>query len=589
MSKYVSLAKSLTLAAVLSLTDTKTFARGKAYFHDGAVSRLDADEYTVRAIVRGTEPYSVEMRSDHGDLVYYCNCPVGQTSAFCKHAVAVALSWLENSGAEVFQPDETKPKKPRKKRKTYGEIIGEYVETLDEHELRRWLLDAVDRDVTLRDKLLFAARSASADDLPALKSTVRQTTRVTGALFWQEAREYADGLLSLAEMLRVQLDGAFAAHVIELAELAIEGAETSLERIDDSGGYVLPAIHELAAVHLEACERMRPDPVALAERLYRLQIESTWGIFSDVLPAYEDSLGDAGLRRYRELVCNDWDTLPALGPGERPFDRRRTRIWNAMSALAEQDGDVDALIRIEAKDLTSEYRFEQVAQLCRQHGREEEALAWAERGLKESRAKTHDASLLDLCVDLCLKLGKLDKADGYAWRRFEQRPAANALPALLKAASATKRRDQTRERALAHMWAIVEREESKPGRGSDSAWHVPMRTEIVRVHLAEHEDETAWQVFTGGPTVTALCAEMAAVRGRTHPRDALAIYARLLPAAVTLGSSGAKYEDAAKIVRAIGELRLRLGEREQFAVELDKIRVEYRAKRNFIKLLADLR
>ncbi|WP_041765178.1 SWIM zinc finger family protein [Paraburkholderia phymatum] len=585
MSEYVSLARSLTLAAVLSLT--RTFSRGKVYFHDGAVSRLQADEYGVRAIVRGTQPYSVELRSDHGGLVYYCNCPVGQTSAFCKHAVAVALSWLENSGAEVFQPDETKPKKPRKKRKTYGEIIGEYVETLDERELRRWLLEAVDRDVTLRDKLLFAARSATADDLPALKSTVRQTTRVTRVLVRQEAREYADGLLSLAEMLRVQLDGPFAAHVIELSELAIGGAEKSLQRIDDSGGYVLPAIHELAAVHLEACERMRPDPVALAERLYRLQTESEWGLFSDALQFYKDLFGDAGLRRYRELVGNDWDALAVLAPGERSFDLRRRRISSAMTALAEQDGDFDALIRIEAKDLSSGYRFEQVAQLCRQHGREEEALAWAERGLRESPAKTHDDSLLVLCVDVCLKLGKLDKADVYAWRRFEQRPTANVLRALLKVATATNRHDETREKALAHMWAIVEREESKLDRKSASAWHVPMRTEIVRVHLDEHENEAAWRVFTGGPIATALCAEMAAVRGRTHPRDALMVYGKLLPVAVTLGSADAKYEDAVNIVRAIGELRIRLGEREQFAVELDKIRVEYRAKRNFIKLLAD--
>ncbi len=587
MSASANLAETLTLAKVMSLTDTKTFARGKAYFHDGAVSRLQTGEHSVRANVRGTQSYAVEMRCDYGGLVYYCNCPVGQSSAFCKHAVAVALSWLENSGAEVFQPDETERKKPRKKRKTYGETIEEYVATLDESALRRWLLEAVDRDVALRDKLLFAARSATANDLPALKTTVRQTTRVTRLLRWQEAREYADGLLSLADMLRLLLDGPYAANVMELAELAIEGAEKSLERIDDSGGYVIPALHELAAVHREACERTGPEPVALAERLYRLQREDQWGVFSDILPAYADALDDAGSSRYRELLGNDWDELPALGPGNESFDWRRLRLSTAMSALAEQDGDVDMMIRIAAKDLSSAYRFEKVAELCIQHGRHDEALAWAEQGLEAFAKKAAARSLLDICVDACLKLGQHDKADTYAWQRFEQLPSAAAFAVLLKVATATNRHDETRERALAHLWAIVEREESaaKPKSGP---WYKPMRTEIVRVHLAGRDDEIAWQVFTGGPIATELCSEMAAVRGRTHPRDALVVYHRLLPVTVTLNASGGKYDEAFDIVQAIRQMRMKLGEGAEFAAELEQIRATYRAKRNFIKLLAQL-
>jgi hypothetical protein len=41
-----------------------------------------------------------------GELEYECNCPVGDEGTFCKHAVAVALSWLENAGEEVFEPSE---------------------------------------------------------------------------------------------------------------------------------------------------------------------------------------------------------------------------------------------------------------------------------------------------------------------------------------------------------------------------------------------------------------------------------------------------------------------------------------------------
>jgi hypothetical protein len=91
-----------------------------------------------------------------------------------------------------------------------------------------------------------------------------------------------------------------------------------------------------------------------------------------------------------------------------------------------------------------------------------------------------------------------------------------------------------------------------------------------------------------GPVATRLWPEMAAVRGKTHPHDAIALYHRMLEDAVEGGTRNARYDEALIIVRAIGKLRARLGERAKFASELEGIRAKYRAKRNFIKLLATL-
>jgi hypothetical protein len=85
--------------------------------------------------------------------------------------------------------------------------------------------------------------------------------------------------MSLADMLRERLAGPHAAQVVDLTELAIAGAEKSLEQIDDSGGDVMPAIMELAAVHLAACRQTRPDAVKLAGRLFRFQTEGVWDTF----------------------------------------------------------------------------------------------------------------------------------------------------------------------------------------------------------------------------------------------------------------------------------------------------------------------
>ncbi|WP_243856392.1 hypothetical protein [Paraburkholderia sp. BL6665CI2N2] len=78
----------------------------------------------------------------------------------------------------MFHADESEPTKPRKKRKTYEEQIREYVATLNAGAVRDLLLEAVERDMALRDKLLFAARAANASDLPSMNTAVRQATRI---------------------------------------------------------------------------------------------------------------------------------------------------------------------------------------------------------------------------------------------------------------------------------------------------------------------------------------------------------------------------------------------------------------------------
>jgi hypothetical protein len=226
------------------------------------------------------------------------------------------------------------------------------------------------------------------------------------------------------------------------------------------------------------------------------------------------------------------------------------------------------------------------AELCVKHERHDEGLAWAERGLAES-GKNTDVRLLDFCIAGYLRREDFEKADAFAWQRFESHPVAEAFTALIDVAKATGRYDTTRERALNHLWALVCAEEA-PTKAKRSHWQSPSRTELVKVFLAERESETAWEAFCGGPVAINMWATMAAVRGKTHPHDAIALYHRLLPIAAESGTRNARYDKAFGIVRAIGKLRAVLKEHAQFIDELETVRQTYRAKRNFIKLLATL-
>ncbi|MFP3500974.1 SWIM zinc finger domain-containing protein [Burkholderia sp. SIMBA_062] len=592
MPSHASLADVITLAEIRALADPKSFERGKAYYHDGVVSRLTERDGLVSASVRGTYRYHVELTADDdGTLDYSCNCPVGEDEVFCKHAVAVALSWLENSGEEVFHETEREPSKPRAKRKTHAQRVREYLASLDEHALRHWLLDAAERDRSLRDRLLFEARAANADDVTSLRAAVRQLARVSRPLGWDEAHTYGEGLFELADMLRRQLTGPHAAQVVELTELAIAEAEASLEQIDDSDGSVAPGIGELAALHLDACIRTRPDPVKLAERLFRLQAHGQWDTFRDVLPAYEAPLGDAGLSCYRKRVEEHWAALPPLPPGRddrRPYDAVRENLEHAMESLAKHDGDVDALIGIWSKDLSGSYRYAQIAELCAAHGRFDEGLAWAERGMREMKDR-HDDRLLGFCIDEHVRRRAFDRADELAWQRFAHHPTADAFRALMKVAKATKRCDAVRERAISHLLSLArKREAPAPAATAARRWEPSPRTELVKLLLAEHDAAAAWDIFVGGPVETGVWPTVAAARAKTHPEDAIALYRRYLPFAVDHGAGNARYDEAFGIVRDIRALRIAHRQHAAFDAELDEIRKAYRAKRNFIKLLAKL-
>jgi len=318
----------LTLQAIQVLADARTFARGMAYFHGGAVGLLDADEFEARASVQGTRRYRVRLAAGSGgELDYECDCPVGDEGTFCKHAVAVALSWLENTGEEVFEPGEKASVKPRKKRKTHAEQIREYLETLSESALREWLMEAARRDAGIREKLLLSAMTGAGSDIASLKSAVRQATKVTGFVDWREVGGYANRLGDLVQILDERI-GDGDPKLVELVEDAIEQAEAALEQIDDSDGEVMAVIMQLREVHERACNNLGPDPVALAAGIATLGELKDSGIYERL-----EKLGeafDAELAPFAQE--NPWLRWRRLGSllwfhlAEGPIPRRADRI-----------------------------------------------------------------------------------------------------------------------------------------------------------------------------------------------------------------------------------------------------------------------
>lgn len=258
-----------------------------------------------------------------------------------------------------------------------------------------------------------------------------------------------------------------------------------------------------------------------------------------------------------------------------------------MEALAKLAGDVDAIAAIKAKDLSSPRRFLDLAVLYRDHGRFAEALGWAEQGIAAFQGgRIHE--LLSFAIEEYVRRGDKDRVEKLGWDRFLLQMGSSAFFLLQKDAARIGRQEALRQKALEAFWEQVEKEEGQQKNQKRSSWLPAARSQLVEIFLAEKDSEQAWSTLKGGPTDMRLWDKAAALRGKTHPDEAIRLYFQLLPHNVQAGTRNARYDEAVETVRAIRDLRLAQGNKEKFDRELADIRSEYKAKRNFIKALTDL-
>ncbi len=85
--------------ALEKLARGAALARGRVYAAEGRVKGLTNEGTQLIATVRGSALYAVSIWVKGDGLGYVCSCPAGGEGDFCKHCVAVALTWLEQRGA----------------------------------------------------------------------------------------------------------------------------------------------------------------------------------------------------------------------------------------------------------------------------------------------------------------------------------------------------------------------------------------------------------------------------------------------------------------------------------------------------------
>lgn len=567
------------------MANDRSFARGEAYFKDGRVHSLATYEGALTAIVSGQANYCVTLRSTEREIRYSCDCPIGLDGEFCKHLVAAGLAWIDSDA-------EGKGKTGKKrKRVTTEDDLRAFLEAQEKDTLVAMLASAAMENRTLRERLLLeAARSNPAGvDLAAYRRSIANATRTNGFVDYHSASGYARRVHQVIASIATLLNDGHAAAVLDLTEYALAKLEDAIGDMDDSDGYMSDILSELHDLHHCACLQVSPEPRALARRLFDWEIKSDWEIFSGAAENYADVFGAEGLAEYRRLAESEWARVRQLGPGDSDDERhgKRFRVTSMMEALALQTGDPEAMVEIKRRDLSRAYSYLQIAEIYREAGQHDKALDWAEEGLKAFSQR--DSRLVEFLASEYHRRGRHDDAMKLVWNQFVESPFLKNYQELKAHAGKVRGRADWpawRDKALAHLRGVIAKEKQQE-KTSKNNWYWAGHADnsrLVEVFLWEERHDEAWEEASAGGCSSSLWLQVAALREEQHPSDAVPIYQEMI-APTLKQANNAAYAEALKLLQKIRELMGRLGRITEFEDYLAALRVEYKRKRNFMKLL----
>ena len=445
------------------------------------------------------------------------------------------------------------------------------------------LLEVAQRDDRLAQSLLVKSAPPDAQDtlVDDLRQVIDDVTYVDGFIDWRSGHSFADPLDQVVDTLAELLTPERAAALVELAQYAIEQTEAAMENIDDSDGLVGDVLCRLGELHLKGCELAHPDASALAENLFHLETTLPIGVCSFSALTYRHVLGENGLQRYRALAQAQWDALGSID-AKGGFDTHRFKVTRIMESLAEASGDVDELVAIKSRDLKGAYGYLAIAEILQKNQRADEALQWAEQGIKNYPDRP-DNRLRDFLVAAYLQRKRPDEALQLTWIQFEEQPGLAHYQKLQALASQLGVWPAQRVRALTLLADVTAREASTTSRYKPKP-SVPDTSRRLAIALWENDLDAAWAAAHSGDCQQGLRISLAQALEATRPSDAVLLYRQLVPAIVGQTNNEA-YARAVVLIRAVKLLMTGLGQNSQWLDYLTELRTAFKLKRNFIKLL----
>lgn len=541
------------LARLRALAGDLVLARGQEYHARGAVTLLSVDARQVLARVRGGEDYRVRLTGQGRDFGGDCSCPAFERDDWCKHLVAAALA-ADAAGDAV--PDRLG-------------AIRTHLLGLGTEALAALLLEQAEADPALLRRLDLAASAAAAgpaDHAGRLREVLQEVLSPPDYVDYRGAGDWTDQVLETLDQIPALIAGGGAAEARALVEEVLDELPAALEMVDDSDGGGMEILHRAAALHMEACRALRPEPEAFAEELFeRAWDDDGFGTFAEADEEYAEILGAAGLATYRRLAEAALAKLPKPGRDDPKAHERRWLV-GVLDRFAAREGDLDRRLALRASLLTQAQDYLALAEFCLAQGRPDLALQYAGDGA----FLFDDERLVLFLAGRLVAEGRAEEATAALWKAFGNAPSLALLQAWLKLAGS-----DGPDRAL----ALLRIRRAATAKREPFAATALLRLEVELLLAAERLEE-AWAAAEGHRIGEELLLRLATASEAKLPEAAARTYRALAEERIAQTNRGG-YEAGCQMLARLA----RIEPAATHAGFIAELRQRHRAKRTLLPLL----
>ena len=543
------LKESLSEAVLKQLAGAKTFARGKNYLRGGAVDLLNLDADWADAVVRGGLDYEVELRVVGGQIQGQCNCPMGVNLVFCKHVVALGLAVLDKSVKK-------QPVNPGQNAAQHSDAqLKRALEAKGAKQLAGLILEWAHDNVGLLNRLhvFLGIKEGVGLSAELVELALIDAIEIEEFIYYGEGDDWVQNVHSAIDQVQELFQAGDYQATINLCETGLSEISDTIEMIDDGSDYLTELRDRLEGLHYEACMNGKPDREELARSLFSAEIYSDLNVFREAPERYAAILGEEGFAKYRTLVEAQ---LARYGTG--------IQLSRMMESLARATGDINDLVRLKSTDLSSPYRYLELGRVCREAKQFDVALAWAEKGMK-AFPSVFDTRLREFAAEEHERAGNFAIALELRWLDFEHLHGLAAYEKLALLAKRAGEGAKWREKALDYAKSVD-------------------RELLARIHLHEKDVEAAWTLVQVGSFSETLILQIARARETHYPAESGAVYLRMAESMIVYVNN-AQYDDAVAMLVAAAKSMAEAGRSRVFEEVMDGLRVKFKIKRNFMKLV----
>jgi uncharacterized Zn finger protein len=588
---------TIDIPAIQQAVSTAVFKRGVDYYQQDKVELQSVnDKGAVVGLANGSRDYMVVIYTAQLPLTGSCSCPASNYEAFCKHCVALALSYIR---AEIS----LKKAKPKVKASSStgikaqqslssGQRIETFIASLPTTEVRNALHQLImQQDDVLQHWLDKSDIAAGTLDVKQLKKRITKTLPYNRHIFkYAQVKAYFYKVEQSLAMLQELQTNIAASDMLVLIDYACQRLAKALEAVDDSGGYRFATEELLQQLHLQTCAALPWPPSQLANYLFALHNSNSELGYGDIPFNYKSALGDEGMQCFMALVQQQWDLLPALN-GSEDWQQRYAYMGyeRILKQHAEQQGNVDELLSIMQKTATNSHDYMGMAELCVRHTHWQGAEFWlakARASEKESsqsalsRGQMNGPSLdtgriLSLQQQIYRHAGKLDQVLQLQWQKFTGLCNTENYTALLHMTSEQGSEVDYASKARDFLLSKIELSASKP-----QQHYIDTYLDIL---LLDNNVDAAlsWINQHGvAPHILLKLARMLTF----EPVKAVPLYQRLGAFYVSQGNNSAYKQAVSLLVEMQAFCQIPV-HRQLSSAAIDKLRMEFKAKRNFIQYL----